>query len=81
MKLYTVNKPFRRSCAFKVHGRTDRRTDGQGDSYIPPKTLFAGGMKRIKGYKERGMIRLQNVDKGKSNKYILNVWIQHFAGQ
>ena len=40
----------------------DRRTDGQGDSYIPPKTLFAGGMKRIKGYKERGMIRLQNVD-------------------
>jgi hypothetical protein len=37
--------------------------------------------KRIKGYKERGMIRLQNVDKGKSNKYILNVWIHHFAGQ
>jgi hypothetical protein len=27
------------------------------------------------------MIRLKNVDKGKSNKYILNMWIQHFAGQ
>jgi hypothetical protein len=25
-------------------GRTDRRTDGQGDSYIPPQTLFAGGI-------------------------------------
>ena len=31
---------MRRSCAYKVHGRTD----GQGDSYIPPKTLFAGGI-------------------------------------
>jgi hypothetical protein len=25
------NKPFRRSCAYKVHGRTDEWTDGQGD--------------------------------------------------
>ena len=24
---------------------TDGRTDGQGDSYIPPQTLFAGGIK------------------------------------
>ena len=40
------NKPFRRSCTYKdnVHGWTDGRTVGQGDSYIPPETLFAGGM-------------------------------------
>ena len=25
--------------------RTNERTDGQGDSYIPPQTLFAGGIK------------------------------------
>ena len=24
---------------------TDGQTDGQGDSYIPPQTLFAGGIK------------------------------------
>ena len=37
-----------RSCAYKVHGWTDRRTDGQGDSYIPPppQTLFAGGIQK-----------------------------------
>jgi hypothetical protein len=33
------NKPFR-SCTYKVHGRTD----GQDDSYIPPQTLFVGGI-------------------------------------
>jgi len=27
-----------------MDGRTDRQTDGQGDSYIPPQTLFAGGI-------------------------------------
>ena len=31
------------SCAYKVHGRTDRRTDGQGDSYIPPNFVWGGG--------------------------------------
>ena len=35
------------SCAYKVHGRTDRQTDGrkdgQGDSYIPPKLCLRGG--------------------------------------
>ena len=36
------NKPFRRSCAYKVHGWTD----GQGDSYLPSQTLFAGGIIR-----------------------------------
>ena len=31
--------------------RTDRQTDRQGDSYIPPQTLFAGGiMKMINFY-------------------------------
>ena len=33
------NKPFSRSCAYKVHGRTD----GQGDSYIPPPNFVCGG--------------------------------------
>ena len=27
-----------------MDGRTDRRTDGQGDYYIPTQTLFAGGI-------------------------------------
>jgi hypothetical protein len=27
-----------------MDGRTDEWTDGQGDSYIPPQTLFAGGI-------------------------------------
>ena len=31
-----------------MDGQTDERTDGEGDSYIPPQTLFAGGI--IKGY-------------------------------
>ena len=25
-------------------GQTDRQTDRQADSYIPPKTMFAGGI-------------------------------------
>jgi len=25
--------------------RTDRQTDRQGETYIPPQTLFAGGIK------------------------------------
>ena len=29
----------------QTDGRTDGRTDRQGDSYIPPQTLFAGGIK------------------------------------
>ena len=33
-----------RSCAYKVHGRMDGRTDRRDDSYIPPQTLFAGGI-------------------------------------
>ena len=28
-------------------GQTDGWTDGQGDSYIPPQTLFAGGIKTV----------------------------------
>ena len=32
-----------------MDGRTDERTDGQGDSYIPPKTLFAGGIINPRG--------------------------------
>ena len=28
----------------RTDGWTDRWTDGQGDSYIPPQTLFAGGI-------------------------------------
>ena len=38
---------FRRSCAYEemwTDGQTDRQTDRQGDSYIPPQTLFAGGI-------------------------------------
>ena len=27
-----------------MDGQTDGGTDGQGDSYIPPQTLFAGGI-------------------------------------
>ena len=50
------NKPFRRSCVYKVHDppyswkyKLNRRTDGQGDYYIPPpQTLFAGGIKKNK---------------------------------
>ena len=64
---------------FKCEKLTDGRT------LIHDKSshgLWPGELKkRIKGYTERGMIRLKNVDKGKSNKYILNMWIQHFAGQ
>ena len=40
----------------------DGRTDGQGDSYIPSQTLFAGGI--IKGYTEYSIILPQQVDKG-----------------
>ena len=36
------NKPFRRSWAYKVHGRTDRQTGWF--PYIPPQTLFARGI-------------------------------------
>jgi hypothetical protein len=30
-----------------MDGWTDGQTDGQGDSYIPPQTLFAGGIKSL----------------------------------
>ena len=32
-----------------MDGRTDGQTDRQGDSYIPPQTSFAGGIKRVPG--------------------------------
>ena len=39
LQLYKVsqksNKPFRRSCAYKVHGRTDGQTDARTDRVIP----------------------------------------------
>ena len=33
--------------------QTDGRTDRQGDSYIPPQTLFAGGIMRCRSYDPR----------------------------
>jgi hypothetical protein len=43
------NKSFRRSCAYKVHGRMDGRMDEQTGWFLytpPPQTLFAGGIIR-----------------------------------
>ena len=36
----------------------DRQTDGQGDSYIPPQTLFAGGIKSKNKYSFNDLIRV-----------------------
>jgi len=31
----------------QTDGRTDRQTDRQGETYIPPQTLFVGGIKTL----------------------------------
>ena len=64
---YKSNKRFRRSCACKVHGRTDR----QGDSYIPPQTLFAGGITRWQNYIKYMLQRIMIKCNGHRLKYLV----------
>ena len=37
-------KPFYLTARLQTDGRTDRQTDGQGDSSIPPPNFVAGGI-------------------------------------
>jgi hypothetical protein len=50
---------------------TKRGTDGQGDSYIPPQTLFAGGITRWQNYIKYILQRVMIKCNGHRLKYLV----------
>ena len=50
----------------RTDGQTDRQTDRQGDSYIPPQTMFAGGIKKYTVGKTISMCTFAHI---KTSKY------------
>ena len=56
-----------------MDGRTDEWTDGQGDSYIPPQTLFARGIiiKQIQNMNNMRQVQPETLPKNSNCSYCL----------